>query len=103
MRNLKRVFRYVKGRYRFVVISLSMIILVQILNFFSPLIVKEVLDNYIMGIEFDWVEIETASEKAVAFNNKIYKQARFLDEDDRVLNKASIIIYKGAIYFIDEE
>lgn len=101
MKNLKRAFRYVKGRYRFVIISLSMIILVQALNFLSPLIVKEVLDNYIMGIEFDWVEIDTYSDKSVDFNNKIYKQTRYLSESDNKIGDASVIIYKGSIYFID--
>ena len=103
IKNLKRTFKYVKGRYHFVVISLIMIIIVQILNFFSPLIVKEVLDNYIMGIEFDWVEISEESEKSVLFNDRIYKQVRFLDDEDIVLNPASIIINKSSMYFINDE
>ena len=99
MKNLKRVFRYVKGRYRFVVISLSMIILVQALNFLSPLIMKEVLDNYIMGIEFDWVEIAEVSDKAVVFNDKVYKQVRYLTPEDAQIGEASIVIYQGKMYF----
>ncbi|MFA6627992.1 MAG: hypothetical protein WCT17_05640, partial [Bacilli bacterium] len=57
MSNIKRVFKYVKGRYRFFFLSIFMIIIVQGLGFASPLIVKSILDDYIMGVEHEWNEI----------------------------------------------
>ena len=47
MTNYKRLFKFIKGRKRYLVLSLIMIIIVQTLNFLSPLIVKVILDDCI--------------------------------------------------------
>lgn len=103
MRNFKRVFKYVKGRYRFLILSVLMIVIIQSLNFLSPLIVKTILDDYILGIEYSWVEVNTEDEKTVKFNDKYYKQSRYLKEGQESIKAVSIIIYKSNYYFVDEE
>ena len=40
-----------------------MILFIQILGFLSPLIVKQILDEYILGIEYEWVEVAAEDEK----------------------------------------
>lgn len=103
MKNLKRVFKYVKGRYHLLTISLVCIIIVQSLNFISPLLVKTILDDYILGIEYSWAEVETVDTKTVNYNNKIYKQVRYIDEDDVEVKNVSIIIFKNGYYFVEDE
>lgn len=102
MKYFKRVYRYVKDYKKYFIISLVMIFIVQILGFLSPLIVKAVLDDYILGIEYEWKEIAVDSEKAVVYNGKYYKQVRYLEVDDEIVGDASIILYKDGFYFTNE-
>ncbi len=102
MKNFKRTFNFVKDNLKYVIISIVMIILVQALNFLSPLIVKEILDDYILGIEYDWVEVLSEDSKTVSYQNKIYKQVRFLDDNDEVLQEMSLIVYKEGFYLCEK-
>ncbi len=103
MKNYKRLLHFLKGRMRYFYISLIMILIVQLLNFISPLLVKTLLDDYIMGIEYDLVEVKTADEETTNYNNRYFKQVRFLDEDDEIVKDVSIVLYKTGIYFVDEK
>ena len=58
-KNLSRLFRILKGKKYLLVISIILIIIIQGLNFISPLIVKRILDDCILGIEYNWVEVHT--------------------------------------------
>lgn len=84
------------------VITVIMIIIVQVLNFLSPLIVKTILDDYILGIEYEWVEVDYVNEKTVNFEGRTFIQKRHL-EDEVFLKEVSIVIYKNKYYFVDEE
>ena len=103
-RNLKRLFKILKGKYYLLIISISLLIIIQLLNFVSPLIVKEILDECILGIEYEWVEVDSVNDdKCVNYNNHLYKQKRHLIDSDTTLNDASIVIYNGKFYFVDEK
>lgn len=102
MTNYKRLFKFIKGKKRYLVISLLMVIFVQVLNFLSPLMVKVVLDDCIMGIEYDWCEVATESKYTVKYNDKFYIQERYL-EDEEKLGDASIVILETSFYFVDED
>lgn len=103
MNNIKRVFRYVKGRYHLFFLSIIMIIIVQVLGFLSPLIVKTIIDDYIMGIEKEFSQVGSPHEKSVFFNDRYYVQTRFLDGDELVYGKATLVIHKSSVYFVNEE
>lgn len=103
MKNYKRLFKFLKGKYHFLVISLVMIVLVQVLEFASPLLVKVVLDDCVMGIEYDWVQVEEIDQKTATFEGKIYKQVRYLDDDDIILDEASVILHKKGFYLVNEK
>ena len=106
MKNYKRLFHFVKGRTPLLILSLSMILIVQILGFISPLLVKSILDDCIMGIEYEWREVIPPAEKNsryVTYHNKTYVQKRYLSDDDVSLKKVSIVIYKTTFYFVEEE
>ena len=102
-KNLKRLFKILKGKYYLLVLSIIFVLIIQTLSFISPLIVKQILDECILGIEYDWVEVSDSDEKTVNYNNKYYKQVRFLDDNDIKLSDASIVIYKSSFYFVNNK
>lgn len=103
MKNYKRLFHFLKGRLKFFYISLIMILIVQSLNFISPLLVKSLLDDYIMGLSYDWVEVKEADDKTVTYNNRFFKQERYLDDNDDILKDISIVLHKTGVYFVDDK
>lgn len=101
MTNYKRLFRFIKGKRRYLVISLFMIVIVQTLNFLSPLLVKSILDDCIMGIEYSWQEVKEKTEQTVEYDNRYFKQTRHITEEDEIVGDASIVILKTSFYFVD--
>lgn len=102
MKNYKRLFKFLKGRMHLFYISLLMIVIIQVLAFISPLLIKTVLDDYILGIEYEWNEVVDKDKDTAVYNNLYYKQTRYLTEDDIVKKGASIVLYKDGFYFVDE-
>lgn len=98
MKNIKRTFKYLKGYKKYFFISIIMILIVQVLGFLSPLIVKKILDDYILGIEYEWVEVLASDEKTVSYDGNFYKQKRFLDADDEIIDDFSLLVYKNGFY-----
>lgn len=103
MNNYKTLFHFLKGRFRYLIVSLIMIFVIQLLNFVSPLIVKTLLDDYIMGIEYDWVEVTEEDDYTVSYIGRIFKQARYVDSDDEIKKDVSIFLYEAKVYFVDEK
>lgn len=101
MRNYKRLFKILKGNYRYLVFSLILILLIQSLNFIQPLLVKGILDDCILGIEYEWIEVDAQDQYTVLYNNKLYKQKRYLNENETFTDEASIVLFKGGFYFAD--
>lgn len=101
MRNYKRLFKILKGNYRYLVFSLILILLIQSLNFIQPLLVKGILDDCILGIEYEWVEVDAQDQYTVLYNNKLYKQKRYLNENEAFTEEASIVLFKSGFYFAD--
>ncbi len=93
MKTMKKVWRYISKYKKLLIISLSAMLLVQALGLLSPLIVKSILDNYLVGIERPWYPVESASNDSVFYNNRYYSQNAFSNEG------VSIVIYRGGYYF----
>ena len=97
MNNYKRLLHFLKGKFRYLIVSLIMILIIQCLNFISPLIVKTLLDDYIMGLEYDWVEVETEDKYTVSYLNRVFKQERYIDDDDEIIKEISIFLYESKV------
>lgn len=86
-----------------------MLILNQVLGFISPLIVKEILDGHITGIEQPWYEVEKADDKTVTFNGSNYKQRKYFGEEEKKdydfenARVASVFLYENKFYFVQGE
>lgn len=101
--NFKRLFKILKGQYRYIILSIIMILIIQALELVSPILVKNVLDEGLSGVEYPWVIVEELDSKTIEYNNAKYKQKRHLDENDVVLGDASIVIIGKDYYLINEE
>lgn len=102
MKNIKRLFKITKHFKGLVITSVIMILLIQILGFISPLLIKSVLDDCIMGIEYPWVEISENDDQAVMYDGKYYIQERHLNGDETIIGEVSIVIIKNNYYFVNE-
>ncbi len=104
MRNFKRLFKLIKGYYRFLALSIITIIIIQALELVSPLLVKNVLDEGLSGVEYPWIEVsEIKDNKTIEFANRYYKQTRYQNEDDVVIGEASVVIIKKNFYLVNEK
>lgn len=103
MKNYKRLFRLIKGHYRYLVISILMILLIQVLELVSPMLVKNVLDEGLSGVEYPWIEVLEEDEKTITFKNHYYKQYRHKDDNDVVIKDISVVIIRKNFYMIPEK
>ncbi len=96
MKTMKKVWRYISKYKKLLTISLISMLVIQALGLMAPLIVKSILDNYLVGIEKPWYEVEHYTEDNVIYNN------RFFTQDILTNKEVSIVIYQGKYYFVDE-
>lgn len=94
MKTMIKVWRYVARYKKLLTISLLAMLVVQVLGLLAPLIVKSILDDYLVGIERTWYVSETPT--GVSYNDHFYQQETPSDE---VL---TIIIFNGKYYAVDD-
>lgn len=100
---LKKLWRYAKKYKKMIILSMTMIIIVQLMSLISPLIVKEILDNHLSGITETWYQVGETDDKTITYNNHYYKQEKNFDDDDIIIkeNVLSIVI-KNTNYYVYE-
>jgi len=96
MKTMKKVWRYISKYKKLLFISLSAMLVVQALGLLAPLIVKTILDDYLIGIQRPWYEVLSEDEKTVSY------QGRYFTQEVENSNGISIVIIQGKYYFIDE-
>jgi len=92
---MKKVWRYISKYKKLLTITLFAMLMVQVLGLVAPLIVKSILDDYLVGIERPWYEVD-AGNKEVTYQNRYYSQSHPSDE------VISIVIYQGKYYFVED-
>lgn len=103
MKAMKKVWRYVRKYKKLLYISLFMMLLNQILGLVSPLIVKEILDEHIIGIEHPWYETDIKDDHSVYFNGKYYKQEKYFNPEEVMGSEVSVLLLEGKFYFVDSK
>ncbi|PKK99186.1 MAG: ABC transporter ATP-binding protein [Tenericutes bacterium HGW-Tenericutes-2] len=96
MKTMKKVWRYISKYKKLLFISLSAMLVVQALGLLAPLIVKTILDDYLIGIQRPWYEVLAENDKTVSY------QGRYFTQETENTNGISIVIIQGKYYFIDE-
>lgn len=95
MKTIKKLFRYLKRYKKLLTISIISLLIVQFLGLLSPLIVKSILDDYLIKINEPWYESQ--NNEGVYYNNKYYNQKDINNK------QVTIITYNGKYYYIDEK
>ena len=93
---MKKVWRYVARYKKLLFTTLTAMLIVQALGLLSPLIVKSILDDYLVGIERPWYEV-TEEQAQVTYQNRYFSQE--IESDQSV----SVVIFEGKYYFSNEE
>lgn len=96
MKTMKKVWRYISKYKKLLFISLTAMLIVQALGLLAPLIVKTILDDYLIGIQRPWYEVSTENEDTVFYQGRYFSQE--IENNDGI----SIVIIQGKYYFIDE-
>ncbi|HHW79851.1 MAG TPA: ABC transporter ATP-binding protein [Acholeplasmataceae bacterium] len=89
-----KVWRYIKKYKKMLYIGLAAMLIVQVLSLIAPLIVKSIMDDYLIGIENTWYEVNDSGDNVVLFENKYYSQE--VENDEAV----SVVINQGKYYFV---
>ena len=92
---MKKVWRYVANYKKLLVITILAMLMVQSLGLVAPLIVKSILDDYLVGIEKPWYET-TEDKSQVEYSGSYYTQK---EENN---TGVSIVIYQGKYYFVED-
>ena len=92
MKTMKKVWRYIAKYKKYLAISIGAMLIVQVLGLFAPLIVKTILDDYLVGIERPWYQ--NPEPEGILYQNQYYTQDVVSDD------VMSIIIYEGKYYAI---
>ena len=93
---MKKVWRYIAKYKKLLFVSLAAMLIVQALGLLAPLIVKSILDDYLVGIERPWYEVSEA-DKQVEYNDRYFSQDV---ESDSII---SIVIYQGKYYIVEDD
>jgi len=96
MKTMRKVWRYVAKYKKLLFTTLTAMLIVQALGLLSPLIVKSILDDYLIGIERPWYEV--SEEQA-----QVTYQDRYFSQEDTSDHAISIVIFEGKYYFSDTE
>ena len=67
MKTFKKVWRYIRRYKKLLTISILAMLVVQVLGLLAPLIVKSILDDYLIGIEEPWY-VTTLDQSEVTYN-----------------------------------
>lgn len=92
MKTMKKVWRYIAKYKKYLTISITAMVIVQVLGLFAPLIVKSILDDYLTGIERPWYQ--TGEQSGILYEGHYYTQ------DEVSEDVLSVIIYEGKYYAI---
>ncbi len=100
MTTFKKVWRYIKRYKKLLTVTLVSMLICQILLLISPLIVMDILDNHLVGIENPWYVVEIEDDYTVELGGVFYKQEKYFDETP-TSDIVSIFQLKGTYYFYD--
>ena len=95
-KTIKKVWRYIAKYKKLLTISITAMLIVQMLGLVSPLIVKAILDDQLVGISKPWYQVSENAADTVAYQGNYYTQT--LENDQPI----SILIYEGRYYFIED-
>ena len=95
MKTFRKLWRYIRHYKGLLFVSISALIIVQILGLIAPLMIKSIFDDYITKIEHPWYVQQDTS--GVFASGKYYRQDNVTD------NVVSIVILDGVYVITDRQ
>lgn len=92
---IKKVWRYVTPYKKLLSITILAMLVIQVLGLAAPLIVKSIMDDYLIGIERPWFET-TQRVDSVAY------QGRYFQQDTPTDDAISIVVIGTQYYFSED-
>lgn len=102
MKPYKRIWPYLKRHKKLMFTSIFFLVLNQLLAFAGPLIVRTLMDKYIMGIGATWYEIKEENKYTATFDDRYYILENHL-KDYEVLSVITIKVIKSNFLLIQGE
>lgn len=95
LKTMQKVWRYIKPYKKLLSLSLMAMLMVQVLGLVAPLLVKAIMDDYLIGIERPWFET-TEVDRSVQYQDRYFQQHTDTGE-------AVSIVVIGTHYYFSEE
>ncbi len=94
-KTIKKVWRYVIPYKGLLTLTIAAMLIVQLLGLVAPLLVKSIMDDYLIGIERPWYE-------TTEVNRQVEYQGRYFQQDEPTGDPISIVVI-GTTYYFSEE
>ena len=94
-KTIKKVFRYILPYKGLLTITISAMLVIQVLGLVAPLLVKSIMDDYLIGIERPWYQTNEVAD-AVEY------QGRYFQQDEPTGDAISIVVI-GTNYYVSED
>jgi ATP-binding cassette subfamily B protein len=106
MKTFLRVWKYTDKYKRLLITSLCALLIVIAVDLVLPIIFKTIIDDYLVGIEKPWYQVDEDTDGAVDYNNDYYLQYNDIPEADRaeIVNNENvnrILLINNVYYFIN--
>jgi len=93
-KTIKKVWRYVAPYRLLLTITIGAMLLIQLLGLASPLIVKSIMDDHLIGIEKPWYETTEVT-------GSVEYQGRYFQQETVTADPISIVVIGTKYYFSD--
>lgn len=94
-KTIKKVFRYILPYKGLLTITITAMLVIQVLGLVAPLLVKSIMDDYLIGIERPWYQTNEVVD-AVEY------QGRYFQQDEPTGDAISIVVI-GTNYYVSED
>ncbi|MEY3609668.1 MAG: hypothetical protein RLZZ264_189, partial [Bacillota bacterium] len=94
-KTIKKVWRYIIPYKGLLTLTIGAMLVVQLLGLVAPLIVKSIIDDYLVGIEKPWYET-SKTVNTVAYDNRYFQQETMTE------NGVSIVVIGTQYYFSED-
>ena len=98
MNSYKKAWYFIKHYKINLIAMVILMVLVQFLNMLTPLIIKNIIDENLVGISHPWTQVSVEDEETVSYNGMYLKQV------DEPINENqqyySIVMHKDQYYIV---
>lgn len=97
----KRLFQYARINGKLIIYALICLAFAIGLELVGPYIAKTVIDNHIVGVQAEWVQIDSEQDHVVSFQNNYYKRLDRVETDDKIVSHHTLVQSDRDYYFVD--